>query len=116
MSSYGFIDSSSLLKNSFKQDTSTTDKIEDLDDDINGLKIQVKKKEGNRFMIKIRKIKCRAIEPKPEIEFSIQETGFSFSSVCSSAFPRGNSRTSEQLGQRPFPPNCSLVIVKSVPQ
>ena len=41
MSSYGFIDSSSLLKNSFKQDTSTTDKIEDLDDDINGLKIQV---------------------------------------------------------------------------
>ena len=41
MSSYGFIDSSSLLKNSFKQDTSTTDKIEDIDDDINGLKIQV---------------------------------------------------------------------------
>ena len=41
MSSYGFIGSSSLLKNSFKQDTSTTDKIEDIDDDINGLKIQV---------------------------------------------------------------------------
>ena len=41
MSSYGFIDSSSLLKNSFKQDTSTTDKIEDIDDDINVLKIKV---------------------------------------------------------------------------
>ena len=41
MSSYGFIDSSSLLKNSFKQDTSTSDKIEDIDDDINVLKNQV---------------------------------------------------------------------------
>ena len=41
MSSYGFIDSSSLLKNSFKNDTSTTDKIEDIDDDINILKIKV---------------------------------------------------------------------------
>lgn len=41
MSSYGFIDSSSLLKNSFKNDTSTTDKIEDIDDDINVLKIKV---------------------------------------------------------------------------
>jgi len=41
MSQYGFLDSSSLLKNDFKQDTSTTDKITDLDDEITTLKEQV---------------------------------------------------------------------------
>jgi uncharacterized protein YlxW (UPF0749 family) len=41
MSQYGFLDTSSLLKNDFKQDTSTTDKITDLDDEITTLKEQV---------------------------------------------------------------------------
>jgi conjugal transfer/entry exclusion protein len=38
---YGFLDTSSLLKNNFKQDTSTTDKITDLDAEIIELKEQV---------------------------------------------------------------------------
>ena len=41
MSSYGFIDSSSLLKNSFRQDTSTGDKITEIDDEVNTLKADV---------------------------------------------------------------------------
>ena len=41
MSQYGFLDTSSLLKNDFKQDTSTSDKITDLDDEITTLKEQV---------------------------------------------------------------------------
>jgi peptidoglycan hydrolase CwlO-like protein len=40
-SAYGLIDSSSLLKNDFKIDTSTTDKITDLDTEIAELKEQV---------------------------------------------------------------------------
>ena len=38
---YGFIDTSSLLKNNFQNDTSTTDKITDLDSEIIELKDQV---------------------------------------------------------------------------
>ena len=41
MSQFGFLDTSSLLKNNFKQDTSTTDKITDLDAEITTLKEQV---------------------------------------------------------------------------
>ena len=41
MSQYGFLDSSSLLKNDYRQDTSTTDKIKGLDDEITTLKEQV---------------------------------------------------------------------------
>ena len=41
MSQYGFLDTSSLLKNDYKQDTSTTDKITGLDDEITTLKEQV---------------------------------------------------------------------------
>ena len=41
MSQFGFLDTSSLLKNDFKQDTSTTDKITDLDAEIAELKDQV---------------------------------------------------------------------------
>jgi len=41
MSQFGFLDTSSLLKNNFKQDTSTTDKITDLDAEIIELKEQV---------------------------------------------------------------------------
>ena len=40
-SAYGLIDSSSLLKNNFSNDTSTTDKITDLDAEIIELKTQV---------------------------------------------------------------------------
>ena len=39
--SYGLIDSSSLLKNSFRQDTSTGDKITEIDDEVNTLKADV---------------------------------------------------------------------------
>ena len=39
--SYGLIDSSSLLKNSFKQDTTTGDKITEIDDEVNTLKADV---------------------------------------------------------------------------
>jgi len=41
MSAYGFLDTSSLLKNDFKQDTSTQDTIVDLQDDITTLKDEV---------------------------------------------------------------------------
>ena len=41
MSQFGFLDTSSLLKNDYKQDTSTTDKITDLDSEITELKEQV---------------------------------------------------------------------------
>ena len=41
MSQFGFLDTSSLLKNDYKQDTSTTDKITDLDTEIAELKDQV---------------------------------------------------------------------------
>jgi hypothetical protein len=41
MSQFGFLDTSSLLKNDYKQDTSTTDKITDLDAEIIELKTQV---------------------------------------------------------------------------
>ena len=41
MSQFGFLDTSSLLKNDYKQDTSTTDKITDLDAEIIELKDQV---------------------------------------------------------------------------
>ena len=41
MSQFGFLDSSSLLKNDYRQDTSTTDKITDLDAEIIELKTQV---------------------------------------------------------------------------
>ena len=41
MSQFGFLDTSSLLKNDYKQDTSTTDKITDLDTEIASLKEQV---------------------------------------------------------------------------
>ena len=41
MSQFGFLDTSSLLKNDYKQDTSTTDKITSLDDEITELKEQV---------------------------------------------------------------------------
>jgi len=41
MSQFGFLDTSSLLKNDYKQDTSTTDKITDLDTEIAELKTQV---------------------------------------------------------------------------
>ena len=41
MSQFGFLDTSSLLKNDYKQDTSTTDKITSLDDEITELKDQV---------------------------------------------------------------------------
>ena len=41
MSQFGFLDTSSLLKNDYKQDTSTTDKITDLDTEIIELKTQV---------------------------------------------------------------------------
>ena len=40
-SAYGLIDSSSLLKNNYQNDTSTTDKITDLDTEIIELKTQV---------------------------------------------------------------------------
>jgi hypothetical protein len=40
-SAYGLIDSSSLLKNDFKIDTTTKDTIEDLQDEITELKTQV---------------------------------------------------------------------------
>ena len=40
-SQYGLIDSSSLLKNNFKIDTSTQDTIVDLQDDITTLKEQL---------------------------------------------------------------------------
>ena len=39
--SYGLIDSSSLLKNSFRQDTSTGDKITEIDDEVAELKADV---------------------------------------------------------------------------
>ena len=39
--SYGLIDSSSLLKNSFRQDTSTGDKITEIDDEVAELKAEV---------------------------------------------------------------------------
>ena len=41
MSQFGFLDTSSLLKNDYNQDTSTTDKITDLDTEIAELKTQV---------------------------------------------------------------------------
>ena len=41
MSQFGFLDTSSLLKNDYKQDTSTTDKITDLDAEISELKDQI---------------------------------------------------------------------------
>ena len=39
--SYGLIDCSSLLKNSFRQDTSTGDKITEIDDEVAELKAEV---------------------------------------------------------------------------